>query len=250
MAVQVFQPEKYRNFGGVADGSVSVHNVISSFTTTVAQFNTGGTGNHRIITVVTVPVRHVGNTGTQSALVQPVCVLFRVYGGLNMTGTEDDPEKVFRYRFSDIPICVPAFATFTGVSGIIAVSGARCYLTKLATVSSVPVGLISAAPVLRRFVDYGTKFQVRAVNDTAADGSRTAFRNAITFFTFNRFSADCFVQVVTFFPTGVIVFIPTPHILPVGTVQLRRASVLELVMVRRIKFAADTVVGYQVTAQT
>ena len=250
MAVQVFQPEKYRNFSGVADGSVGIHNVISSFAAAVAQFDTGGTGNDRIITVVIVPVRHVGYTGTQAALVQSVCILFSVYGRLNMTGAEDDTEQVFRYRFSDIPVCVPTFATFTGVSGIIAVSNGSRNLSQLATVGSVPVGLIAAAPVLRRFVDNGTKFQVRAVNHAATNGCRSAFRNTVTFFSFYRFSANRFVQVVTFFPTGVIVFIPTPHILTVGTVQLRRASVLELIVVRRIKFAPDTVVGHQVTAQT
>ena len=167
-----------------------------------------------------------------------------------MTGAEDDPEQVFRYRFSHVPVSVPAFATFTGVSGIIAVSDARRNFSQLGAVGAVPGGLITTAPVLRRFVDYGTKFQVSAVNHAAADGGRSAFRNIVTFLSFYRFSADRFVQVVAFFPTGVIVFIPTPHILPVGTVQLRRASVLELVVVRRIKFATDTVVGYQVTSQT
>ena len=249
MSVQVLQPEENRNFGRITDGSVGVHNVIGRFTATVAQFDTGGTRNNRIITVVAVPVRHVGNTGTQSALIQPVCILFGVYGGLNMTGTEDDPEKVFGYRFSDIPVCVPAFTTFTGVSGIIAVSDARCNFSQLGAVGAVPVGLITTAPVLRRFVDYGTKYQVRAVDNTAADSCRTTFRDAVTFFPCNRFSADRFIQIIAFLPACVIVFVPTPHILPVGAVQFRRAAVLELVVVRRVKFATDTVVGYQVTTQ-
>ena len=117
-----------------------------------------------------------------------------------MASAEDYPKQVFGYRFSDIPVCVPAFTTFTGISGIIAVSYARCNLSQLATVGSVPVSLVAAAPVLRRFVDNGTKLQIRAVNNTATDGGRTAFRNAVAFFSFYRFSADGFIQVVTFFP--------------------------------------------------
>ena len=111
----VYQTEEHGNLALIDRNAVGIRNGIVHQTDTVAHFKPYTGRDKRVITVITSPVRHVGNARAKAALTETVCVEFGVERRLRVARTHDYLEKILHNSAGDKPVGLPTLAALAGV---------------------------------------------------------------------------------------------------------------------------------------